>query len=432
MKTIVNRHRAGLLLAVLLSCNVFADDRFDAVIDRIGDLLAQHYVDAKAGVQLASELRAAYQDGQFSTARTPAEFASLLSDFLQPHDRHFSVDYADESASMAMEDDSEAGDGEPWHIVSGRHNFGFNRVEIRQGNVGYLELTYFDSPAVAGDTAIAAMNFLANAEALIIDLRNNGGGDPAMVQLLTSYLYPEGSSVHLNQLYWRSEDATHQFWTLPYVPGKRLAGVPVYVLVSGASASAAEEFVYNLRALDRARLIGATTYGGANPGGQFDAGNGFSIFISTGKAINPITGGNWEATGVPPHRETKPSEAENIAYIEALEALAAIDGSESRARAIAWALERTRYASAPVVLDRGAMRAYVGAYGNRHVRFGDKGLSYERDGREARSLLPLGNDRFMIDGLPDYRVAFERDASDTVTRMLVEVASGGSEAFARN
>ena len=99
------------------------------------------------------------------------------------------------------------------------------------------------------------MNFIANTNALIIDIRKCGGGNPGMVALVSSYLF-DGEPIHLNNLYWRDEDFTQQYWTLPYVPGNRFVDKPVYVLISSFTFSAGEEFSYNLKHLERATLIG--------------------------------------------------------------------------------------------------------------------------------------------------------------------------------
>ena len=143
------------------------------------------------------------------------------------------------------------------------------------------------------------MNLLANTDAMIIDLRKNGGGDPAMVALICSYLFSE-EPVHLNDLYMRPDDSTHQWWTLPFVPGRRYANKPVYVLTSKRTFSAAEEFTYNLKNLKRATIVGETTGGGAHPGEGRRLHEHFEMFLPTGRAINPITKTNWEGTGVTP------------------------------------------------------------------------------------------------------------------------------------
>ena len=144
-----------------------------------------------------------------------------------------------------------------------RENFYFERVERLDGNVGYLDFRQFVDARLAGATAVAAMNFLSNCDAIIIDLRQNGGGEPSMIQLLTSYFFDEPK--HINSFYVRYSDSIEQFWTQAYVPGKKMPDVPLYVLTSSYTFSGAEEFTYNLKNLKRATIIGETTGGGAHP-----------------------------------------------------------------------------------------------------------------------------------------------------------------------
>ncbi len=179
-------------------------------------------------------------------------------------------------------------------------NFDFNRVERLRGNVGYLQLFSFEPPEFAGKTAAAAMQFLANTSALVIDLRHNRGGSASMVSLLSSYLLPTYPAIHLTDLRWSKEDRVQQSWTLPYVEGPRYLDKPVYVLIGPDTFSAAEEFAYNLKHLMRAVVVGETTAGGANPGSGFRLHDHFWMFIPTGQAISMVTGENWEDTGVLP------------------------------------------------------------------------------------------------------------------------------------
>ncbi|MBL8220228.1 MAG: S41 family peptidase, partial [Bryobacterales bacterium] len=174
----------------------------------------------------------------------------------------------------------------------------------------------FFPAALGAETAVAAMNLLANCDALIVDVRRNGGGDPAMVALLSSYLFDDVT--HLNDLYFRPADSTRQWWTLPFVPGKKLAGKPVYVLTSNRTFSAAEEFTYNLKNLKRATIVGETTGGGAHPGGMSRVSTHFRAFIPTGRAINPVSKTNWEGTGVSPDVAVNQEAALKTAHLMAV------------------------------------------------------------------------------------------------------------------
>ena len=157
------------------------------------------------------------------------------------------------------------------------------------------------------DTAVAAMAFVQNCDALVFDLRRNGGGSPGMVNFLSSHFFAEPT--HLNSLWFRESDSTQDFWSLPGVPGVQRPEVPIVVLTSGDTFSGAEEFAYSLQALGRATLVGARTRGGAHPGRHIALGGPFGVFMPTGKAINPVTGTNWEGRGVIPDVEVPAEQA---------------------------------------------------------------------------------------------------------------------------
>lgn len=199
------------------------------------------------------------------------------------------------------------------------NNYGIDKVERLPGNIGLIDIRYFYRPSWgSGDTAAAAMNFLANMNALIFDLRQCRGGNPGMVALISTYLF-EGEPIHLNSLYWREADFSEQYWTLPYVPGKRFGNKPVYVLTSKDTFSAGEEFAYNLQSRQRATLVGEITGGGAHPGSPYRLHPHFEVFIPNGRAINPITNDNWEGRGVIPDISIPQKQALDTAYKLALE-----------------------------------------------------------------------------------------------------------------
>jgi len=164
---------------------------------------------------------------------------------------------------------------------------------------------------------VHAMNLVANTDALIFDLRNNGGGSPSMVALITSYLY-DSEPFHLNSVYSRAKNDLSQSWTQAYVPGKHYGNKPIFILTSHRTFSAAEEFTYNLKNLKRATIVGEVSAGGANPGNVHQITKHFSVFIPDGRAINPITQTNWEGTGVTPDVKTSQNEAFKTAYKFAL------------------------------------------------------------------------------------------------------------------
>ena len=213
-------------------------------------------------------------------------------------------------------------------------NFGFEKIERLQGNIGYIDLRGFSDPEAGVETVAAAMNFIGNTDALIFDLRQNGGGSPEMVALICSYLFGE-KPVHLNSLYWRKGDKTDEFWTKASVAGKRYGETKdVYVLTSNRTFSGAEEFSYNLKNLKRATIIGETTGGGAHPGGMYRINDHFGAFVPIGRAISPITKTNWEGTGVEPDVKVPKELALKTAYLMALNKVAEKTADEQRKKAL--------------------------------------------------------------------------------------------------
>jgi hypothetical protein len=214
-----------------------------------------------------------------------------------------------------------------------QRNFGFERVERLPGNIGYIDLRMFYSPESAGDTVAAAMNLVANTDALIFDLRQSLGGFSATVALITSYLLNERTL--LNTFYSREDDSTEQSWSLDWLPGKRFGGTkPVYVLTSKGSISAAEEFAYNLKHLKRATIVGETTTGAANPGAFVKLTPLFTLFITNARSINAVTKTNWEGVGVEPDVKVAAQDALRKAQLLALEKIIGSERDPRRANGL--------------------------------------------------------------------------------------------------
>lgn len=201
-----------------------------------------------------------------------------------------------------------------------KDNFGFKEVKILDGNIGYLNIESFRNPKYDGKTAEGAMAFLSNADAIIIDLRNNGGGFSTMVQLMASYFF-DGEPIQMGDSYSRETGKHYQDWTLPFISGKRLPNVDLDILTSKESFSAAEGFAYFMKNRKRATIIGETTGGAAQPIDRIAVSDRFYIWLPTQRPVDPITNTNWEGIGVEPDIPSPAKDALLIAQMEALKGL---------------------------------------------------------------------------------------------------------------
>jgi len=289
------------------------------VIDGTIAKLNEFYVFPEMAKKMEDAVRARQKRSEYDSVTDGDAFAKMLTEQFQDvsHDKHLHVDFS--PARIPEMPETPSGPPPPEAVARYRQqmermNCGFDKVEVLSGNIGYLKFDMFADPEICGPTAVAAMNFLANVNAIIIDLRENGGGDPKMIALVSTYLFPQPT--HLNDLWERKGDTTQQYWTLPYVPGKRLDAKPAYVLTSKQTFSGAEEFSYNLKNLKRATLVGETTGGGAHPVSGHRIDDHFMIGVPFARAINPISKTNWEGTGVEP--DVKVAAAEALATAQKL------------------------------------------------------------------------------------------------------------------
>lgn len=277
----------------------------EALIDELSKRIGETYVFPDMAARMGDLLHERLWAGVYEGLSLDALSQVLTTDLRSVnHDRHLNVHPLPPGLDRRPDPEVLRSEREEAMRVG---NHGFRKLEILEGNVGYLDLRGFAAAEVARDTAVGAMAFFANVDALVIDLRQNGGGDPSMIQLLCTYFFEERTL--LNTFEWRGQEKREEYWTLEEAPGKKLVDVPLFLLTSHTTFSAAEEFSYDLQNLKRATLIGETTGGGAHPGDTYPIAGKLAAFIPNGRAINPITGTNWEGTGVKPEIETQASEA---------------------------------------------------------------------------------------------------------------------------
>jgi hypothetical protein len=295
--------------------------------------IKESYVFPDTAERLAGMLREKQARGDYARISSARQFAERVTGDLAAiaRDKHLRVFYS--ASALPPLADPKPGDSplapDTDHEEELRQqrqtNFGFWRVERLPGNIGLLKLNMFADVAACADRIIAAMAFLADTDALIIDLTDNHGGSPGTVQLLASYFFAAETPVHLNDLAWRQmgtkSEELNQWWTLMYVPGKRYLGAEVYILTSHTTFSAAEEFTYDLQAQKRAAVVGEMTGGGANPGSLRRLSDHYLAFIPSGHAINPVTKTNWEGRGIVPDLQVPQAAAFKTAYRRALERL---------------------------------------------------------------------------------------------------------------
>lgn len=290
------------------------------VAEAAAKALEDRYIFPDLGVAMADKIRQRDAAHAYDALPTSMDFGRQLTADLYSvsHDKHIHVDLDDEGPTRRERPRPEGmgparGGPEGPVLASGGPGPRPRSVEVEGAppaarvseskqlseGIGYIRVDQMlpaDGPSDSIDTAMAA---LASSKALIIDLRRNGGGDPMMVAYLCTYLFPAGARIHLNDFIDRDQPSPRASYTLPSVPGKTFSG-HVYVLTSHFTFSGGEEMAYDLQALKRATIVGETTGGGANPGRPVELPNHFSIFIPTGRPINPITKTNWEGIGVQP------------------------------------------------------------------------------------------------------------------------------------
>ena len=291
-----------------------------AVIDTLVAKVNALYVYEELAKRMTAAILQHLQHHDYDTITNRELFAKQLTIDLHAvnNDGHLGVEYSASPIGDEKPEEPSQEAADAFRRTWSHSNFNFKKVEVLDGNIGLLQVdTFFPSDWIK-DLTQSSMTFLANSDAVIIDLRKNHGfADGGL--LIASYFFNE--SVHWNDIYDRDAKTLRQSWTLPVVPGTKLADKDVYILVSKDCFSASEDFAYNMQALGRAKVIGEVTGGGAHPTKPYKIGTYFLASIPFAYDVNPVTHTDWEGKGVQPDVKVPADQALLTAQIMAIEAV---------------------------------------------------------------------------------------------------------------
>jgi hypothetical protein len=401
--------------------------RLQDVVNEVADLVVEYHLFPDVGQACAEHIRSRMAAGAYDDIRDPARLAQVLTADLHSvkKDAHLRVEfgppYSVQDESLDPEEVRRR-----QYATYGRNNFGFLKLEVLDGTIGYLDLRVFAPVDIARDTAVAAMNFLANSEAIILDLRNNPGGIGDMVHLIASYFF--AGRTHLISYETRGEKRVKKVWTSKRIKGKRIPETPLFILTSQETASAAEEFAYDLKHHGRATVIGETTAGGGHSAYVARAADIFNVVIPHSRPIHPVTGTDWDGVGVQPHIEVPASLALPYARLEALKAIENRAGRKEPSLKVKWAAETIEAKKHPVTVPEKTLAKYVGDYGPIVVSIKNGALwAYCESDRFPYRLTPLSETRFAAEReeeLPPFevRVEFTRDRRGKIVAVQIERA----------
>lgn len=406
-------------------------------INDLSALLPERYAYKETGQKLQQLLQQNLKAGKYDSYTSPLEFSIAVTNDLRSlrPDRHLALNYspqtqpANTAASTPAQPTSPEEQAKQASAFNRQMNFGFKNVQFFNGNIGYLKLDYFDS-YLDYSTPVddASMAFFKNSDALIIDLRENGGGSGQMVNYIAGFFFKDRTLVgtSYNRL---SETTTEEFIT-PQPKEKQLADMDLYILTSKSTVSAAEALAYNLKYLRKAKVIGETSAGAANPGRVTRLNSLFTAFIPNRHGMNVVTGTNWEGTGVPVDIACPDEDALRIARIEALKKLKQKATTPLQQRKFSNYITYLEKTDTKRDLPQRTLMEYVGEYqGGRTITLKNGKLYYSRVADPGSDLHYISTDVFMLSE-GDVTITFKRDQKKRVIEMEYQWSLSSSPTLA--
>jgi hypothetical protein len=432
-----------LIVAVILAVATPSPPsaHFDAgvrrsVISDLGRQLHARYVFPDSVERINAYLEARRHSGAYDAAATEAAFAAMLTEDLRRFDLHFDVHMdpdLERTLRAAGSDTARVLPELPLSVDSlaalKRNNFGFRSVRLLPGNVAFLELDALDDLRDAAPTARAAIEFVAHADAVILDLRQVRGGYGNMVDYLASAFFAPDSAELLTS-FDRELGRTNRGWTHPSLAPVALGRVELFVLTSGMTGSAAEALAFSLQLRGRATLVGDRTVGAAHAGGWVPLGRGFVVFIPNARGFDPRTGRDWEKTGVEPTLAVPAARALDAAHAESVRRLAARSRDARRRQELTWLLPLLeRRAAGPLTVSPDTLQRQAGEYERCRIEVVGGELRFVGVSGQPQRLIPLSGDTYLLEDdrfAPEHqiRVHFVSGPGRNTTSLLLLVDDG--------
>jgi len=409
---------------------VTAEDKQRAVTE-LAKLLRNRYAVAGTAEDAAAAIERKLADGGYSGLTDARAFSEAVKADLRAvtKDKHLDFGVPEPApAAPGKAADPEA-ERAAWRARARQGNWGLPRAEVLPGNVGLLEVRRFQPPDLSVETITAAIGFLANVDAVIVDVRGCRGGSAHVMPYFAGYFLARPTS--LFDMEFRGDHFTERFWTLPWLPGRRLADVPMYILTSAYTFSGAEGFAYRFQVLKRATVVGETTGGGANAGGVLDVPPFFRVYMPMGRPVDQTTRTNWEGTGVVPDVRTTAPEALYVAHVDALKLLRSKAASDAERARLDLALERAEGRHHPPRLAPAELERLAGDYGGVRVRMEGGLLRLEREPGKPYLLQPLTGTVFLAEIENPVRVEFLAGPDGRCAMLVFTDEDGKREEFAR-
>ena len=397
-----------------------------AIAVEVAKVFETKYIRPEEGKEIADFIRGNAARGAYDGLRNCRDLAGRLHEDARSvnGDRHIAVHCSPERIANQRTPELKKEQAREARLRARMDNHGFREVHVLPGNIGYLKMNRFDGTREAFATATAAMQFLASTYAVIIDLRWNPGGDSRMVQVLSSYFLGDEPEI-LDVFHFRESNRIEQLWSLPYVPGRTLEDVDLYILTSGFTFSAAEGLAYDLQALKRATVVGENTMGGGHAIDTVTIKDKLLVNVPHAVSINPVTGKNFQGVGVKPDVEAGCENALQAAHTLALKKRIAGETSQSVKAALQWALEGIPRPGLRLTAEE--KLAVAGAFGPFKIVC-ERGDLFLRFGPGKLRMTPINESFFLLENYDEFRIKIDKTAGN-VTGIRLCFKNGKTEEY---